>query len=50
MHQERQTDCVAGGDEVGLAVDVDDDVVGGLGGEEGEGCAEVWWKGLYLEL
>jgi len=35
-HAEGQADLVAGLDEVGAAVDVDGDVVGWLGGEEGE--------------
>lgn len=36
------------GDEVGFAVDMDDDVVGGLGGEEGELGEEVGREGLRL--
>lgn len=47
MHEEGEADGVACGDEVGFSVDVDDDVVGWLGGEEGELCAKVGWEGLY---
>ena len=33
---EGEAECVAVGEEVGAGVDVGEDVVGGLGGEEGE--------------